>query len=291
MQDEIKVEKILDDGNIFDKAWFFLVTNLILLVAGALLGYLLSEKLFDLPNIVMFVVLVVLLAMAVLIFYIYRRIHSLTRRQDIQVQYIQRIEGDRSQLFIEMQRRIESAKNSICILNYFTGRNEEEVAEEDIDGDAIEARDHYYRALIQQAQRKNFRYKRILQIANPDQRKVWQVVSSKSYHEHFRQMLDTHPHNTYTQLLVRTVTRPSTFILIDSHCLLWQINELVSDPQTPNRTITRMHGMFVIQGPENNEVIRNFVKLFNDIESRIQEGRPFGEDDLIEKLRRHKNGS
>lgn len=287
MKDEIVVEKMLDDSSLFEKAWFFLVTNLILLVAGALLGYQVSENQWDWPSIVMLAILIVLLAIAVLVFYIYRRIHSLTRRQKLQVQYIQRIEADRSHLFKEMQRRIETARDSIYILNYFTGKNEEEFGEEDIDGDAVEARDNYYRALIEKAKQKDFHYKRIVQISNPEQWKVWQVVRSQSYHDHFRQMLDTHAENTFTQLLVRTVQRPSTFILVDRSCLLWQINELVPDPNLPSRMITRMHGMFVIIGTQDNRVIGNFVELFERIESQVRSGRPFEEDDLLEALRQN----
>lgn len=104
-------------------------------------------------------------------------------------------------------------------------------------------------------------------------------------------MLTAHATNPHTKLVVRATKRPSTFVLIDNQVLLWQLNEIQKLPDTTTssgwRTITRMHGVFVItaRSPEN-PVLKNFADVFDEMEDaeRMPNGRLFEDSDLLENI-------
>jgi hypothetical protein len=201
----------------------------------------------------------------------------------LEAEYIPIKDDTRKHLFEEMGKKIREAKNTIYVVNYFTGKNEEELSDEDIDEPAKEARNKYYGDLIQKSV-EGVNYQRIIQLHDP-KTPAYEVVKSQSYHLHFRDMLSTKKIKKPANVLVRPVQRPSTFILVDDKYLLWQINELIEIPGG-TKPITRMHGMFVFTAGKDDELIKSFQRLCNElIQDDSSGGHPFTYNDLPQNLR------
>lgn len=182
----------------------------------------------------------------------------------------------REHIFKELTREIEKASESILVVNYFTGKNNQDLANEAISEKGQNARALYYQALIQRKAGANgrapIRYDRVIQVENPaDDQPVYQTVTNPAYNAHFHAMLD----NGCTPRVVGII-RPMTFTIIDGKTVLLEIDKL----ETKNgATRADMHGIFIIHDP-SGQIAQSFGGLFMD---PSLPGRLLKHEDLIPK--------
>lgn len=191
----------------------------------------------------------VLVLLTVLIGEIIARIRVVEQRVGIRVTYIDRDSGgDRRIVFQRAKNIIENAQESILILNSFIAE-QSSTSEEGIT---------YYQTLIRKA-REGVKYERILQLQEGDS--VTSIIEGDhAYIQHFHDMLHAKESNRQLKMALRKAKAKymTTFVLVDTTKLLWQVNEIADGKGM------RMRGIFIFDDPRQ-EITQYFKDFFDQI--------------------------
>jgi hypothetical protein len=186
-------------------------------------------------------------------------VKELQSRVGITIKYVDRERDGRGTVYRKAREVVEKAKERIWVLTFINEREHTGAKDEKTDPEI----DEYYETLLDRAINGGVPYRRIVQVQAGQT--VGQAIQNAGYLKHFHRMLDVQESNPNLQISLQKAPtrRLTTFVLIDSTHLLWQINEIL-----PSGT-WQMHGIFIIDDPRR-EITQHFESFFEAMRSAVQ---------------------
>ena len=230
-------------------------------VLGAIISHIFNEKNFSTSPILLCIIFLCLASLIYISYEVLSVLNGLKNRVGIKITYIDKKSQN---LFEKTKKAIESAYESILILNspqdqIFSGigignMTSDHVAENDRN------EQEYFQALVASALHKGVSYIRIMQL--PDGKKYSEVYNNedKNLSKHINDILalKQNDKNISIGLLKAPMKSLTTFVLIDEKKLIWSIDEI------DNKGLHRMRGIFLIEDPRR-EITQHFRLLFDNV--------------------------
>ena len=236
-------------------------------IVSTAVGELIIKPLFksDFLNLLIFIIILICLVIIIIMIYILIDfVNELQNRVGLKVDYLDCSPGHKqANLYERVRAFIESSEESILALTYlpdYVYRDDTKVRD-----DLIKIRDDFYTSIINQV-RKGVRYERILQIDckpnQQDKKALEKLQNNQSYLKHFHEMvelMDDQRYKSKLRLYKANTSLLTTFVLIDSKYLIWEIDELLH----PSGNLS-MYGVFIIEDPRK-EITKYFEDFFDEI--------------------------
>jgi len=234
-----------------------ILKSIIILIVGAVIGTIVNSVFnksdYSTFQIVLCLVFICLALMTYMIYETLKNIIELRNRVGIKITFIDKTSQN---LYKKTTKAVESATESILILN---SAHESDVENKNLENERDRDEKEYFQSLISSAKHRGVSYIRIMQI--PDGKACSDIFKKKDKNltDHINEILELKNKNKNVNigLLKAPMISLTTFALIDESTMLWSVYEI------NNQGIQKMRGIFLIEDPRR-EITQHFKTLFDN---------------------------